>query len=69
MKHIEKQHPNAFTYNIEQMKSNSMNEHTGPSAERDVDENNEDEEEDLTSSTGIPPTVTNAFEPTNYVNV
>ena len=38
MKHIEKQHPNAFTYNIEQMKSNSTNEHTGPSAERDVDE-------------------------------
>jgi hypothetical protein len=64
MKHIEKQHPNAFTYNIEQMKSNSTNEHTGPSAERDVDENNEDEEEDPTSSTGIPPTVTNAFEPT-----
>jgi hypothetical protein len=60
IKHIEKQHPNAFIYNIEQMKSNSTNEHTRPSAETDVDENNEDVK-DPTSSTGIPPTVTTAF--------
>jgi KRAB domain-containing zinc finger protein len=29
MKHTERQHPNAFTYNKEQMKSNSTNEHIG----------------------------------------
>ena len=71
MKHIEKQHPHAITYNTEHMNNHSMNEFTGPSAERDVDDSNVNEE-DLTNSTGILPNVslnqmldvTTAFEPT-----
>ena len=43
MKHIERLHPNESTYNTEQMYNSSVSENSEPSAERDLENSNEDD--------------------------